>query len=149
MSILSAPSSYFVSASSRQAKHGQIGPVSHNFHLHPLMQLPRLAQLASSLYKTAQCRFVLPNTGVQSGFHHEDKSPDGRDIETVFREIEQPGSWVALYNVQTDPDYAAFLWQVMVEAKKVMVHEQEIYDVRGFIFISAPPSVTLLFAASV
>ncbi len=135
---------YFVRGSAPQAGQGLIGPIKHNYHLHPLMQLPRLAQLAKSLYATEQCRFVLPDTNVKSVFHHEAKSPDGRDIDTVFSQIEQPGSWVALYNVQTDPHYSQFLWDVMGSAKKVMAHEQNIYDVRGFIFISAPPSVTPL-----
>jgi hypothetical protein len=135
---------YFVRAVADQAAQGQIGPIAHNYHFHPLMQMPRLAQLAKSLYQTEQCRFVLPGNNETSVFHHEARSPDGRDIDTVFDQIEQPGSWVALYNVQTDPHYSAFLWDVMEKAKVVMEHEQNIYDVRGFIFISAPPSVTPL-----
>lgn len=144
MQSVTSPTEYFVRSSAPQAGQGHIGPIQHNYHLHPLMQLTRLAQLAKTLYQTEQCRFVLPGTNVESVFHHEAKSHDGRDIDTVFSQIEQPGSWVALYNVQTDPHYSQFLWDVMAKAKKVMTHEQHIYDVRGFIFISAPPSVTPL-----
>jgi hypothetical protein len=32
-----------------------VTPLRHNFHDHPLMQLPRLGQLAKELNKTEQC----------------------------------------------------------------------------------------------
>ena len=123
---------------------GKLGAIRHNYHLHPLMQMDRLAQLAKSLVATEQCRFIAHDTTVSSEFHHEKESPDGRSIDEVFRRIEEPGSWVALYNVQTDPTYNLFVRDVMASASHIVDGHEKIFDVRGFIFISAPPSVTPL-----
>lgn len=121
---------------------GRIGKIQHNFHLHPLMQMDRLAQLAKSLNETQQCRFIMPGTADDSVFDHNSSSPDGRDIDEVFRRIEEPKSWIALYNIQTDPTYGKFLWEVMESLGNEVKQREKIYDVRGFMFISAPPSVT-------
>ena len=107
------------------------------------MQLPELATLAKSLYETEQCRFIKPGTTQASGFGHAARSFDGRDIDEVFRRIEEPGSWVALYNVQTDDRYRVFLDEVISSVMSLAAPEQPgISDIGGFIFISAPPSVT-------
>ncbi|MEQ1517387.1 MAG: hypothetical protein ABL931_12960 [Usitatibacteraceae bacterium] len=123
---------------------GRLGAIRHNYHLHPLMQIQSLASLAKKLSLTDQCRFIAPDTKVTSVFHHQKDSPDGRGIEDVFRDIEKSGSWVALYNVQTDPTYRQFVWDVMESARHIVAPQEQVFDVRGFIFISAPPSVTPL-----
>ncbi len=117
--------------------------LKHNFHEHPLMQLPALERLAKDLMPTKQCRFIKPGTTQSSAFDHGDKATDGRSLEEVFRRIEETGSWIALYNVQTDPVYKAFVDEVAATMRPFLEPEQPgIYEVGGFIFISAPPSVT-------
>ncbi len=120
----------------------RLGAIRHNYHQHPLMQMDRLAQLAKSLVATEQCRFIARDTKVSAAFQHEKQSLDGRNIDEVFRNIEEPGSWVALYNVQTDPTYDRFVRDVMASAGHIVESHEKVFDVRGFIFISAPPSVT-------
>jgi hypothetical protein len=121
----------------------KVCPIRHSFHEHPLMQLPALAQLAKDLAKTNQCRFITPGSTQATTFHHAPKDPQGRDIEEVFRRIEEPGSWVALYNVETHPVYRGFVEQVVESVRPIVEREQPgIFNVGGFIFISAPPSVT-------
>lgn len=117
-------------------------PIRHNYHQHPLMQLDRLEQLARSLMTTEQCRFIVPGSTDASKFDHKSKPADGRSVEEVFRRMHEPGSWVALYNVQTDPIYSRFLREALESAGRVVQDQETPYDVRGFIFISAPPSVT-------
>lgn len=121
----------------------RVQALKHNFHEHPLMQLPALAELAKSLYATNQCRFITPGASQASAFHHEGKDPTGKTIDEVFARIEEPGSWIALYNVETNPIYRGFLDEVMASVQ-ALVEPQEpgIFNVGGFIFISAPPSVT-------
>ena len=114
----------------------------HNYHLHPLMQLDSLEKLAISLNTTGQCRFIDPDTEVSSPFNHKPRSPHKISVEEVFDRIEEPGSWIALYDVQTDPTYRTFLRKAMNSVAHLIGDENEISDVRGFIFISAPPSVT-------
>jgi hypothetical protein len=107
-----------------------------------LMQLSRLEELAKSLMATKQCRFIKPGITASSSFDHGDSSHDGRTIGEVFQRIEEKDSWVALYNIQTDPVYRQFLKDVMKSAGHLVDHQEKVFDVRGFVFISAPPSVT-------
>lgn len=121
----------------------RIQTIHHNFHEHPLMQLPELAKLAKELATTKQCRFIQPGTEQASAFDHESQDPEGRAIDEVFRRIEEPGSWVALYNVQTQPAYREFLAEVTASVRSLVDPQQPgMFNVDGFIFISAPPSVT-------
>jgi hypothetical protein len=121
----------------------RVQSLRHNFHEHPLMQLPALAKLAKELYATDQCRFISPGSSQAAPFHHEGKDPSGRSIEEVFRRIEEPGSWVALYNVEASPPYRQFLDEVVRSVRPLVEPEEPgMFSVGGFIFISAPPSVT-------
>jgi hypothetical protein len=120
----------------------RLGLIHHNYHKHPLMQLDRLEQLAKSLLPTRQCRFLPPGVTQSSPFNHTPQSPDGSGIEEIFRRIEEPGSWVALYNVETDPVYQRFLWDVLGGAMHLIDRKEIPFKASGFVFISAPPSVT-------
>jgi hypothetical protein len=75
----------------------RIEPFHHNFHDHPLMELPRLARLAQSLWPQGQCRFMAPEARDASPFESviRLRSPDGRRIDEVFRHLDVPGTWVA------------------------------------------------------
>lgn len=107
------------------------------------MRLPELARLAKDLSATKQCRFITPDTQQASAFAHNAAAHDGRTIDEVFRRIEEPGSWVALYNVETDPVYRTFLAEVTACVRPLVDAQQPgMCNVGGFIFISAPPSVT-------
>ena len=95
----------------------RVQTIHHNFHQHPLMQLPELAKLAKELAVTKQSRFIMPGTEQATPFHHDPTDPEGRAIEEVFRRIEEPGSWVALYNIETNPVYREFLNEVTASIK--------------------------------
>ena len=130
----------FLPASTRR-----IEAFHHNFDEHPLMALPRLAQLAESLWPRGQCRFMVPEATVASPLASvfRLRSPDGRHIDDVFRQLDRPGTWVSLYNVESDPDYRALLAEVMAAACATIGRAHRgIFRVCGYLFISAPPSVT-------
>jgi hypothetical protein len=121
----------------------RIQPIRHNFHHHPLMQLPELARLAKDLAATKQCRYIAPSSDQASAFNHGSEDFQGRAVDEVFRRIEEPGSWVALYNVETDPTYRAFLSEVTAVVRPLVEREEPgMFNVGGFIFVSAAPSVT-------
>jgi len=121
----------------------KVQSIHHNFQDHPLMQLPELAKLAKALSATKQCRFITPGADQATPFHHDGEDHQGRTIDEIFRRIEEPGSWVALYNVESHPVYKGFLDEVVSHVRP-LVEPQEpgMFNVGGFIFISAPPSVT-------
>lgn len=121
----------------------QVRAIRHSFEDHPLFQLPELAKLAKVLYSTKQCRFIMPGARQNAPFEHGAVDPGGRGIDEVFSHIEEPGSWVALYNVETHPPYRALLEEIAAGLRP-LVEPQEpgMFSIGGFIFVSAPPSVT-------
>lgn len=117
--------------------------LKHNFHQHPLLQLDALEALAHRLLPLKQCRFINPGAKQDSDFIHHSQSPDGRDLSEVFRNISQAGSWVALYNAETDPQYAQLVSEALGSVEHLVNRDQPgIFSPQAFIFISAPPSVT-------
>lgn len=121
----------------------RISAIRHDFHAHPMLQLPALQALAHGLAATGQCRFIRPGATQGAPFEHDAQHPGGRDIDEVFRRIEEPGSWIALYNVETHPAARAFIEEVTRSVLALAGREQPgVHGVGGFIFISAPPSVT-------
>lgn len=121
----------------------RISPVRHTFGDHPLMQLDALRSLAKELYPTQQCRFVQPGTTVKAPFKHESADHSGRSIDQVFDRIEERGSWLALYNVETHPLYKRFLDEVSESYRYLVERDLSgVHSVGGFIFISSPPSIT-------
>ena len=121
----------------------RVQALKHNYDGHPLLQLDALAELAKALYPTKQCRFIQRDATVASSFDHGDADVMGRSIDEVFRRIEEPGSWVALYNVETHPTYQRFLEEVIGQVRPLIERDEPgVFNVGGFIFVSAPPSVT-------
>ncbi len=117
--------------------------IRHNFNEHPLLQLDELENLAQKLLPLNQCRFISSGATQQSEFLHHSRSPDGRDLSEVFRNISEPGSWIALYNAETDPRYASLVREALSSVEQHISLEQPgIFSPQAFIFISAPPSVT-------
>jgi hypothetical protein len=121
----------------------RITTLHHNFHEHALFQVPELVKLGKELAPLGQCRFMRPGLTVASTIAHDSRHPDGRSIEEHFERMEEPGSSVALYNIEAIPRYQALLLAVVDTLRGTVEREQpDIFMVNGFIFISAPPSVT-------
>lgn len=118
---------------------------SHSFTDHPLLELPRLKQLAESLYAqgNGQVKFLGQEVTHSSPFEILTEAPVGTTVGGVFDRIHEPGSWIALYEVATDPDYRALIWEVLSSAEsQIERSDPGIYKVDAFIFISSPPSLT-------
>ncbi len=130
-------------AGPRAFDSARVLPIRHGFHRHPLLQLPELARLAKVLNATKQCRFIGAGARQDTPFHHDHRDPGGRLIDEVFARIEEPGSWVALYNVETHPPYRALLDEITAGVRPLVERQEaDMFGVGGFIFVSAPPSVT-------
>ncbi|MEC5218150.1 hypothetical protein RCH09_003119 [Actimicrobium sp. GrIS 1.19] len=116
--------------------------LTHNFQHHPLMELRSLRRLAKSFEDTKHCRFVKQRLTATSAFDHHSADPNGRRIDQVFDEIQTPGSWIALYDIQDDPEYRRLLWMAIGTALPMINPSEKIISVQGHVFISAPPSLT-------
>ncbi len=136
------PGDYYIKPVDKtQFNLGDIGPTIHNYNSHPLLQLDSLEALAKRLVPLELCRFIKGEAKINSVFDHQKESPEGKSIEEVFRRIEEPGSWIALYSIDNDPIYKKFVWEVLASARHLVDNWDSVFDVRGYIFISAPPSV--------
>jgi hypothetical protein len=121
----------------------KITALHHNFHEHPLFQVPELVKLGKELAPLSQCRFMRPGITAASIIAHDSRHPDGRSIDEFFQRLEEPGSSVALYNIEVIPRYQALLLDIVDTMRGSVEREQpDIFRVNGFVFISAPPSVT-------
>mgnify|MGYP003583380133 CR=1 FL=1 len=121
----------------------RMNPLRHNIDQHPLFQLSALQELAHTLMPKGQCRFLRPGATQGSSFTHDPVHPQGRSIDEVFARMEEPGSWLALYNIETEPLYQAALQRIVDDLRPVIEPEQPgIFLVTGFLFLSAPPSIT-------
>jgi hypothetical protein len=86
---------------------------------------------------------LLPGTGQGSGFSHSSQSSKGYEIAEVFDRIEEPGSWVALYNAESDPEFREFLdFAFSTVQAGIEPYESGIFNLGSFIFISSAPSKT-------
>lgn len=120
----------------------RIAAIRHDFHRHPLLQFDELAGLARRLMPEGKCRFIRPGMRPDSPFDHAPASPDGRALDEVLANFETPGSWLALYDAQTDGKYREVLDEVGQHIRRLVAPSQKVDDVRSFLFLSAPPSVT-------
>lgn len=144
MAILENASGFQISVQDVEAFSGNsTSALQHNYHKHPLLQLDALQELANYLFPLKQCRFVSADLKQDSSFTHYDHSLDGRDIDRVFSEIEEPGTWIALYNIEAHPTYKRLLEQMLdsVDAR-TRLNQGKLFNIGGFLFISTPPSVT-------
>lgn len=117
----------------------------HNYCEHPLLTLPALAQLAERLYKknTKQVRFVSKGVKLDSTFNTTPEHPDQVSIEDVFKNIANPGSWIALWAIQSEPEYKKLLRDVINSVEGDWKRKDPgLFELNGYIFISSPPSVT-------
>ncbi len=117
----------------------------HTYSEHPLLTMPALAQLAERLYKknTNQVRFVSKGVKLDSTFNTTPENPDQVSIGDVFKNITNPGSWVALWTIQSEPEYKKLLWEIVNSVEgDWKVKDPGLFELTGYVFISSPPSVT-------
>ncbi len=121
----------------------RITPIRHSLGSHPLLQLPRLRQLAESFVGTSHLNFVLPNRKKNSAFYTLSEAEAKTDIHSVFDQLESPGTWVGIYFAEADPDYRELITSVL-DSMKPMIEPRDpgMHGYGLFFFIAAPPTVT-------
>ena len=87
----------------------RILPVRHNLADHPLLSLPKLRALALRLSEK-QVRFHATTAAAASDFERTtDEHRHTLPLDAALANLENSGSWIALHNAQTDPEYRALL----------------------------------------
>lgn len=115
----------------------------HSLQDHHLLQLPRLHELAKTLINVGQCKFVRPNLKESSSFGLTVQPPDGRDIDSIFEHIRDPGSWLGLYSIERVSEYRELIREVL-ESVRPLIESQDpgMFGLGGYVFVSSAPAVT-------
>lgn len=114
--------------------------VRHGLSGHPLFTLDRLVRLAQSMDRDR----IEYNAGRLAPDQRPEDTP-GIDLPAVevIRRIETCGAWMAIKNVELDPDYRALLEGCLADIRAAQDADAEpAEDIRGFIFVSSAGSVT-------
>jgi hypothetical protein len=113
--------------------------LEHGLESHPLLELEALTALAKRL----PSEFIECNLGDQP--IGVDKVPEqlrDRVVETI-RDIGTAGCWVALRNVEQEPEYAELLADLLSEMRpQIEPKTGRMLNLQSFIFVTSPGGVT-------
>lgn len=114
--------------------------IEHDLCSHPLLQLPRLIELATTLPAAS----VEYNAGDLLVNQDPSLTPrNGLSIDETLRQIETCRSWMVLKNVQDDPAYSALLDRCLDQVKPVIEDvAPNMCRRRAFVFVSSPGAIT-------
>lgn len=117
--------------------------IKHMLAGHPLLSLPRIAQLASELPRD----LIEYNSGAAAISQDPDKvkSVDLDPVDVVKR-IETAGAWMVLKRVEKSPEYRALLEDTLASVARARgfkgVEDAGFSQIEGFLFVSSPNSTT-------
>jgi hypothetical protein len=112
--------------------------IRHKLAGHPLLMLPRIAQLAAEL----------PRDGIEynSGLVAISQDPDAipsvdLDPVEIVKRIETAGAWMVLKRIENSPDYRELLSVARARGFNSLL-DAGFEQVEGFLFVSSPNSTT-------
>jgi hypothetical protein len=134
---------------------------THHLGDHPLFEIPRLVQLASTILQSEKEVHrqpvlspddLIPFGGVFIGSGKVKAqmkwgdmiAKEKEDLLEQMSNIQNSDSWLLLYSVQRDPEYRALLHQVVDEIEELtgMPLRKDITTLDAYIFVASPHSIT-------
>jgi hypothetical protein len=117
--------------------------IRHRLSGHPLLTLPRIAQLASELPRD----LIEYNSGQVAISQDPDTIPHlDLDPVEVVRRIETSGAWMVLKRVENAPEYRALLEDTLLSVARARgfesLRDAGFEQIEGFLFVSSPNSTT-------
>ena len=118
---------------------GEPQEVDHQLRSHDLLTLEALADLAVSLPEDS----IEHNVGALPDVVADGNAPKlEMELRELITNIETNGAWCVLKNIEQDPRYAALLGECLDEIEDLVSGPDQAYNREGFIFLSAPGSMT-------
>jgi Cupin-like domain len=117
--------------------------IRHKLAGHPLLSLPRIAQLAAELPRD----LIEYNSGKVAISQDPDGIPSvDLDPVEIVRRIETAGAWMVLKRVENSPEYRALLEETLLSVARARgcnsLLDAGFEQVEGFLFVSSPNSTT-------
>jgi hypothetical protein len=114
--------------------------VGHTLSDHPLLQLPRLIELAAAL-PPAEVEFNHAEIPLDQEYL---KTPgNGLSAAETLHQIENCRSWMVIKHVEADPEYRQLLLQCVEPLRPLTEHiTPGMRQPQAFIFVSSPGAVT-------
>ena len=117
--------------------------VRHRLAGHPLLTLPRIAQLAAELPRD----LIEYNSGKVAISQDPDAIPRlDLDPVEVVRRIETAGAWIVLKRVEHAPEYRTLLEDTLLSVARARgfnsLADAGFEQIEGFLFVSSPHSTT-------
>ena len=117
--------------------------IRHKLAGHPLLSLPRIAQLAAELPRD----LIEYNSGKVAISQDPDAIPSvDLDPVEVVKRIETAGAWMVLKRVENSPEYRRLLEDTLLSVARARgfnsLLDAGFEQVEGFLFVSSPNSTT-------
>src|SRR3954447_4291011 len=117
--------------------------IRHKLAGHPLLMLPRIAQLAAELPRD----LIEYNSGKVAISQDPDAIPSvDLDPVEVVKSIETAGAWMVLKRVENAPEYRALLEDALLSVARARgfnsLLDAGFEQIEGFLFVSSPNSTT-------
>lgn len=118
--------------------------LSHNLGNHPLFELPRLVELAKTLWSLTGSKVLFQDGGAAFENRWDEIPNKALSFIKGIRDIQKSGSWVLLKTVQEDPEYRKCIDLCVSELSELtgIDLKKEITWIDGYIFIASPGAVT-------
>lgn len=118
--------------------------LSHNLAGHPLFELPRLVELAKTLWPLADGKVHFQEGEAAFEDRWDEISKKALSFIQGIKDIQRSDSWILLKSVQEDPEYRECVDQCIAELSEItgVDLKREITWLDGYIFIASPGAVT-------
>ncbi len=122
----------------------RIMAVKHRLMDHPLLQLPKLLELGRRLAARGSVRAHNDQATPATDFAHAPDTHRAKlSAEETIRRIEEAQAWLALHNIQQDPEYRTLVDEVLDDVRPRVERKDPGMGYRaGWIFITSPHAVT-------
>jgi hypothetical protein len=118
--------------------------VSHNLANHPLFEIPRLVELAKTLFANGGGKVLFQEGKIPFNRKWTDVPRKTFSFIEGIKHIQESGSWVLLKSVEEDPEYKTLV-DLCIDELSTLTSvnlQKEITWLEGYIFIASPESVT-------
>jgi len=117
--------------------------IRHKLAGHPLLTLPRIAQLAAELPRD----LIEYNSGKVAISQDPDAIPSvNLDPVEVVKRIETAGAWMVLKRVENSPDYRRLIEDTLLSVARARgfnsLRDAGFEQLEGYLFVSSPNSTT-------